>query len=400
MGRTKVYSWLKVFRHKTKLKHIHEYRDLIKYLKRGYKVSGRFHSYNKASLHDKTIVLDGAFNRIKYNPVCKTIRVGAAVQIKTIMKRLSKHGRRLPNSGNFFEQTFAGAAVTGTHGFGNGASMADAVLQFNAVVIENGKYIYVTGNEPDLLRDPSVVCITDLIIKTLPEQSFEVTNCVCTLSDLKPAEENIARAFAILPYSDQKDPVCLIAEYKIADSIPPKTSSAPRKRVRPWQWWRVKLWWLIDGWFPPLRRVVQRVLSFIKLKPFKVYTDPKDYDALYDPDPGLTGQTGGIKFSRWSYRPTYTCYNIALFCEPDKTKELIMYAIKESESIKRTLLRCFIGVRQLSDTSSCRFTGNARGPVDAIDFYCSPKHAEYLIQLQRKIQREFDVRPHYGKTVH
>lgn len=396
MRRQRVYSWLKVYSRRSIVKQAKFYTDLEWYLKRGYKTSGTFHSYNKSALHNKIVQLDGHFKTIEYNKLCETVRIGGGAKIKDIMVELLKHGRRLPNSGNHFEQTFAGAAITGTHGFGKEASMADFVLSFEAYYKVRWRKVELrTSSDPSDLRHPDLVSVTYLILKTKPVQSFKVTNCVCRLSDIKPTDK--ARAYAILPYS-HKDPITMIAEYENNDEV--EVADIPvRKRTRPIQWWRVKLWWFFDGYFPMLRKIIQRNLNYLKMKPFTVYTHPNDYDALYDPDPGLTGQTGGIKFSRWAYRPTYVAYNVSVFSNPSETVDIVRFAIRRSEELKSSLLRCFIAVRELSDQSRVSYTGNARGAVDAIDLYCSPRNAKHLVKLQKEIQSKFDVRIHYGKTV-
>jgi hypothetical protein len=407
-----VYSWLKVFRQKALVKRAYYYDDLEFYLQNDFKVAGSFHSYNRSALHHKIVLLEGIFKVLQYNPICKTITVGAGVKVHEIMEELSKHGRRLINSGNFFKQTYVGAAINGTHGFGKNASIADQIIRiggFQRIGIYPERFENCSWDD---VQSMDLMSITAVTLNTAPEQSFKVTSCVCTLSEIDQhveplkasyREHNedvvISSAYAVLPYSDKEDPVTLVAFYEDNNEVDVGDVPQKRKRVRPWHWWRVKLWWMIDGWFPPLRRYVQRAISFLKLKPFVVYTHPKDFDALYDPDPGLTGQTGGIKFSRWAYRPTYTCYNIALFVKPEDIEQVLRFSIDESERIKKTLLRCFIGCRVMCDKSDVWFTGNAHGPMVAVDWYCTPKNAKYLIQLQQAIQKKFNVRPHLGKTV-
>lgn len=389
-----IYSWLEVFKKRALVTEVSNYEDLYARLNEGFRVSGNFHSYNKSALHKKVIQLRGEFETLQYNPYCKTIRVGAATKIKAIMEELVKHGRTLPNSGNFFEQTIGGAILGCTAGFGKSASIADAALQMEATFLIGGELFTYVTDDISLAKNESFRAVTHLVLKTIPTRSFKVTNCVCNLSDVK--NDNTMKAYAVLPYSDPNDPVCLIANYEI-NTTGKVASSVRRKKARPWHWWRVKLWWKIDQFFPPLRRWIQRALNFLKLKPFVIYTDPNDWDALYDPAPGLSRKHAD--FTRWSYRPTFVAWNTALYVHPADTKDLIRYAVSESEKLKSTLLRCFIGVRPMTDKSSVAFTGNAEGPVDAVDFYCSPKDSKYLIQLQKRIQKKFMTRPHHGKTV-
>lgn len=394
----KVESWLGVFKKLTKYEEVGDYSSLLKLLEQGYKPSGSFHSYNRAALHDKTIKITGRFDKLEYSEKYEVIQIGASTTIRQIMEELLKYDRKLLNSGNFFEQTFIGAAITGTHGYGENSPLADSILQFEGVYDVNGELFVMVSHDPSDLRHPDLKAVTWAVLATAPTESYKVTNCVCKLSDVGPNVKGIAQAYAVLPYSNPQDPVCLIAHYESnTDVIVPKMKRY--KRTRPWQWWRVKLWWKFDQYLPFTRRFIQRVLNFIKLKPFVIYTHPHDYDALYDPDPGLTGTTGKVSFTRWAYRPTHTGYNVSLFAKPEDTADIITFAIEQSDRLKRTLLRSFIAVRCLQGQSRVDFAGNADGPRDAIDFYCTPKHAKYLIELQRRIQDNFDVRPHYGKTV-
>ena len=403
-----IQSWTGVFKQSAQVIDVADHAELREALKFPAKVIGSLHSYNDSALFHRVIRLGDEFKYLSIG-YDSTLAVGAATQIKDIMQYLLEYNLRLPNSGNFREQTVAGALIGGTHGFGMQASMADMVTTFAGYFRGRDRdIVWRTGQSPSDLRNPDLLAVTDMILKVVPLQSVEVTNCVCRLSDIKPHTTDSARAYAVLPYSGD-DPVCTIADYRPATTTKEDgtkqvvdydgSADEPlyKKGRLPWKWWRLKAWWAIDAFFPPLRRWVQRGLSFIEMKPFTITTHPRDIDALYDPYPGPDGSS--LRFSRWAYRPTFTCYNTALFVLPEDVEEVVRFAISESEMIHRTLLRCFIGVRELRDSSNVTFAGNFEGPVSAVDLYCSPKHADKLIALQKRIQDKFWTRPHHGKTV-
>lgn len=397
-----IQSWTGVFKIKAAVIDCNSHRDIYKALKYPSKVIGSLHSYNQMPLAPRVIKLGSYFDYtilLTNNPGNHLVQVGASTKIKDLMNYLVKHDLRLKNSGNHREQTIAGALIGGTHGFGKNAPMADSVTSFQGVWRnrDNSLDYRMSTNASDLRR-PDLLCVTEVTIEVVPCTSYKVDNCVCRLSKIEPHSTDTARAYAVLPFSG-KDPVVTVADYTPVTDTPAYKIKRVKKKSLPWKWWRLKIWWALDRFVPPIRRVVQRALGLINMKPFTLYTHRHDIDALYDPFPGPDGPEGNLKFTRWAYRPTYTCYNISIFVRPEDVKNVIKYAIYESDQIRWSLLRCFIGVRELSDTSKVSFAGNFEGPVSAIDFYCTPKHADDLIWLQRKIQNRFWTRPHYGKTV-
>lgn len=383
-------SWRNVFKRKSEVYVANNKVELKAAIELGCtKVIGSLHSYNTAAFADKVVKLDGDFKRINFDIENNTCLVGAAAQIKDVMAVLLKNGRRLINSGNHREQTFVGACITGTHGFGPKATMADQIIYSSGI----DDFDYTLHGEP--FKPKSFV--TQVEIETAPLTQYEITNCICRLSDIK-GTQSIQRAFAVLPYSGQ-DPVIIKAEYKqmepnlldyqteaISIDAPVKEFDIP---------WKIRLWWEVDKRIPIFRKIVQRTLSFASIKPWKKVTAFDDIDALYHQEAGFDN---GSDFKLWAYKPTYTCYNTALFIKPEDTQEVIKFAIEQANKIDKYLLRCFIGIRELTDKSDYELAGNFEGPVNAVDFYCTPKKAQKLIQLQKLIQDKFWTRPHMGKT--
>ena len=402
-----VQSWLGVFKYSTNYHYAQSIPHLLDIIRsnrhRWLKITGKRHSYNTASFANHMVELGDNFNVLRFDLKSKQCYVGAATQIKDVMEFLLLNKRRLANSGNHREQTFVGSIFGSTHGFGAKASMADMVTRFDAIIWPRNEALRYEQNLPACrLGGEDIIAVTGVWIDTSPLVQFQVDSCVCNLSDV---EYNVttARAFQVLPYSDPKNPVTIINDYKPLPFIEKYEIRINYKNYKnsfklPLRWWRLKLWWFIDWRFPRLRRWIQRALNYLKIKPRRYLTSPYDIDAQYHPFEGLDGKENP-RFLLWAYKPTYTCFNTALFTKLADTTEVIQFAIREAEKINPTLLRCFIGVRILSDKSKHKWCGNFDEPRAAVDLYCSPENAHELVNLQRRIQDRFDTRSHVGKTV-
>jgi len=375
-------SWTGVFKKKAIVYEVTTYDELRELMP--IKVSGSLHSYNNIALGERVAFLKGPAYDFIYPAEDDTFWVGAATPVSRVVEVLLDHHRRLVNRGNFDRQTLVGAALTGTHGFGKTAVIADSIVESKQI-------------------GSAVVAIR---IKTAPLTRYKVRQSAMLLKNATKAPTSM-RAYAVLPYSSNDgNPVCLVADYSPIEAtykdcpeclglsvIEPHHTHY--KRAKPPV--HLKLWWRLDQMFPPLRRVIQRALYHFRLDRTLV-TGSHDVDAIYDPVPGIAGNNTW-DFKMWAYRPTYVCYNVALFVRPRDTEAFIRTAIIEGEKLKKNLFRCMIGVRQLTDRGQYFRGGNRRGPRNAVDLYCSPKDAKHLIKLQRILQERFDTLPHFGKTV-
>jgi len=342
-----------------------------------FKISGSLHSYNRAALHHTVIHLEGEFKNIVQMDNGNYM-VGAGATIEEVAIRLMKDGRRLLNSGNHMKQTLVGAMLGGTHGFGPDASMVDMIVKS-----------YQFDGYTELIRAVQ--------IRTLPLASYAVVNCVCKLSDLIQKQRAWSEvAYAVLPYSGE-DPTCIVANYaKMRSYFKPNSVHGLGRKI-PWSWWKLRLWWAVDAYFPPLRRLIQKFSNFLTAKTWQVTASAYDIDFRYDTAPGTSGDT--LNFLLWAYKPTHTSFNIALHFKPEDTEEVIKFIVSESEKIKPGMLRNFIGVRKLTTKSNWALAGNFECPTDAIDMYCSPKDAKHLMELQFRLQANFWTMAHRGKTV-
>lgn len=347
---------------------------------------GKSHSYNRSALHKKIIRLGPSFDYVDKLDGNRFV-IGAATSIEDVMLKLREYGLRLPNSGNHRQQTFVGACIGGTHGFGENATMMDCVKTIRSIE----------------------TVVYEVEIEAVPLTVYEVTHCVCPLSDLKEQSETSARSYAVMPYSG-KDPLCIISEYRDMPDITDEERDEfgwlnneemadrenPRWETEKKTWWRIRVIQWLQKTFPLFQRCGQKLLNFAKMRKWKEITDINDIDALYHPWP--EADRGPIKNSKWLYwsqRPTYQYYNICLAAKPEQTQEIIKRIIE----LGNNKLSGFLGVRELKDKSNYEKALNFDGPRNAIDIYVYPKHADIAHKVQKQIEKEFEVRLHPSKSI-
>lgn len=404
-----INSWLHAYEQSSTVIEVNTVAELQLALFEGEcKIVGKFHSYNRAALHDRTVILGEGFKSLHYDSDTQTCKVGAASTIREVMEYLLIHGRRLPNSGNMMQQTFVGACKTGTHGFGLDACMSDCVIEIEYIA-RHGSIVKTKGMPVEWIKTIGRP-ILSMRIKTLPLSEYVVTNSICRLSELlktrRSQDKNlgpIERSYLVLPYSGV-DPVCVVADYQKSALYFHQVSEA--RRAMPWDWFKLRAFWAFDNRFPWIANRLSRMMNLATGKTWKTRTELTDLDFRYDVAPGVSLDT--MSFKLWAMKPTFQLYNTALFFKPEETRDAIREAIRFAQQIKPGLLRSFIGIRQLSDPSTVPFAGNYLEPRHAMDLYCAKPKAgqnegdrdcDYLIRVQRHLQREFDTRPHLGKTV-
>lgn len=384
----KLSSWLRVH----EINSMHTVANDIKELKYaidlGAKPIGSLHSYNKIALHKKTVSLGKSFEFLKYNEKKDTLFCGASAKIDDIMIYLNQKHRRMVNCGNYRKQTIIGAVLT-TSGFGNDSMIVDSVI--GAAVLDDNleiKYIH------DMSKIHDYRVVLALEIRTLPVQSFLFESHVKRLSEVKFYGQ---MAVSVLPYSDPIRPSCLVSTFEPNYSQEHSFASLSKIKFGFFKNWRLHLWWWVDANIPMLRRAVQRFVSFLRIKPTQIVTSPFDYDYLYHPWPQLDSIEDRPNFLLWAYKPTLTSYNLAFAINKDQFIQCIQFIIKEADKIDKTLLRCFIGCRYMSNKSKVTWAYNYSGPKVMIDLYCTPSKHKKLEILQRRVIDRFEAIPHRAK---
>lgn len=103
--------------------------ELIEILDRhsgcNFRAVGSLHSWSEAALGEEVVISLRLFDQVESMPSAgsvssdaNSIWVGAGIQIKHLLAKLSRIGKTLPSLGLITEQTLAGAISTGTHGSG------------------------------------------------------------------------------------------------------------------------------------------------------------------------------------------------------------------------------------------------------------------------------------------
>lgn len=367
------------------------------------KTIGSLHSYNEAALSPYSFKLGKTYDYVYLCPETGMARIGGAATIESVMLNLRDGGRRVLNSGNFRKQTFVGAALTGTHGYGKSASMIDQVLGFKGFLIgadSEPEYIEAEGSH----GIEHMIVVTEVLIKTAPLTAHMIEHCACKLSDLNlDMGKDRAMSFQILPYSG-KDPAVLINFVK---PIPFNVlSGRPAKFFKftlPFKWQIIRSYWFLDSAVPALRSLLQKIIGMARLEPWKVIASKFDLDFLYHEEKGLdfdgsNEMRSKISLKLWAMKPTFRSHNVAFAVKPKDFKEIIKFIIALEAAVYPGVFECFIGCRYLSDSSDSNLALNHGGPMIVIDLYSSPKRANELHAMQKEVAELFDVRLHRGKT--
>lgn len=126
-----IQSWLGVFGQEAHVIEVDTIDELREVLAEGpCKVVGSMHSYNRAAIADTVVKLGRDFKQLEYHPENQTCTVGAACTVREVMEFLMEHDRRVVNFGNHMAQTYVGAAIGGTVGFGESASVVDSIIEY------------------------------------------------------------------------------------------------------------------------------------------------------------------------------------------------------------------------------------------------------------------------------
>lgn len=396
-------SWLGVFKDEAEEKRIVNLRQLKKVIQEDdFGCVGTSHSYNGVQLYKGNLLdlRNSYLDQITYDEEDKTVTVEPSVSVRKLKEFLDKKNRQLYNSGNYMDQTVIGALITGTHGYGDNAVMAESISEIS-IIDKEGYVVTIDEYHPDFnfmaISFGVIQPIIKLKLKTKPISQYRITSCLCDISEIKFGG-NIA--FAVFPYSHDSDPICAITEIK---ELP--TWLEPTKRPKDWGIFEsikgclIKYYWLFDKRMPKLRKFVQKGIRKLKGSIQKdIITDPHDIDYLYDPYPLVEHDVSPI-LSRKIMKPTHTSYNLSFFCPQEICKEVLKFVIKEGSKVNPNGFRNFIGVRNINTPSNLKFSGNYKGVVSSIDLYSNPDDASFLWEIQKLVFDKFEgIRPHWGKS--
>ncbi|WP_185960218.1 FAD-binding protein [Erythrobacter insulae] len=370
---------------------------------------GQSHSYNGVQVAPSlNAVLMGksTLDFCDVDPLAKTVTCGPSTTIEQLKRELLEYDLKMFNSGNYMAQTVIGALVTGTHGYGAKATMADAVTQLT-FLDGQGKIVALNRSDPSfryaILSFGTIGPIISVTLEAASLESFQSDAWITRLSKKNALQKgSIATSWAVVPYSDPDDPLIMLHTLRQA-----KTGKA-KKRHRPniLSWagiatFIIERYWAIDRLLPALRRPLQRLADRLNIRSHRrTITDPRDLDYLYDPEPFLKSQRSPDILTGL-FSTTHTAYNLAFHVPLDRAEEVVKFILLEVDKWRslRFFLKSLIGVRELSDKSPLPFAGNFEGPTAAIDLFADTRDYAWLERLQREVLTQFDqVRPHWGKS--
>ncbi|WP_369025068.1 FAD-binding protein [Qipengyuania sp. RANM35] len=409
-GKRRIFSWIHVFRGEAEALIPNDETKLAADIAKGcFSCVGQSHSYNGVQIVpgiNAMMMPEGGFKNLSYDPATGIATVGASISVRTCKEFLLTHDRRLLNSGNFMAQTVVGALMTGTHGFGERAVMADAIHALT-FLDGNGQRVRLQRGDADFpyvaLSFGTIAPIIEIEIETVPTEAFISNSHINRLSKLRELQQGtIASNWCVLPYSDPEDPMMMLhalAHCAVAERVPEKKSGggifAPIAR------WVIGNYQTLDRFLPMLRRPMQRFLDRLNVKQHtQIQTDPRDLDYLYDPKPGLASERAP-DILHGMFSTTYTGYNLAFFVPLEKGPAVVKFIMREADDLRDLgfFLKGIISVREITRTSDVKFAANHREPMAAIDLFADPRDYAWLERLQRLVlQYEPATRPHFGKS--
>ncbi|MEM9273125.1 MAG: FAD-binding protein [Cyanobacteria bacterium P01_F01_bin.143] len=419
-----LYSWLKIHKsrpaYKAYPKSLSELQSLLQELKsqgQPYNFVGSSHSYNAIQCLDDNvaIIFDGSgLKSIKYDYLTQEVTVESGVTIEELKLFLRPLGRQLLTSGNYMKQRVIGALVTGTHGYGDqDAIMADSITAVK-LLNEDGEIVEITEkNDKETLKYLRVSfgylgAIISITLKTKPNEQYQVTQKLLTLSDLQSTLDDIAEkphALTMFPYSDAEDPyIGLIFLEKLDDYLTPKEVSIGTPIIGSISWALIKTFWAIDARFPVIRPFVQRLIGIFaqRREAEIIITSPDDLDYLYDYHPMLESERNPSIIKKL-FTTTFTAYNIAVFVPKNELAELFSFLHSLGKRLKeerpRQYFKNSIGARYVGKSTKSAMAGNFDIESYSVDIFFSTTDLELAEVVQDEIAKQFTVRPHWGKSI-
>lgn len=140
---------------------------------------GSGHSFNDSACSDGVQLHLERFDRlIRVDPAAGTIRVGAGMRLRTLVRKLDEAGLALASLGDIDHQTVAGAIATGTHGTGVTHGPLSSQLRSLRLMTPAGDAVTCSREEqPDLFAAArtgvgSVGIVTEATFEVLPSYSL------------------------------------------------------------------------------------------------------------------------------------------------------------------------------------------------------------------------------------
>lgn len=412
-GPRRLSTWMNVFRADVTAKVPCDEAALCDMIGHGrYSCVGKSHSYNGVQIAPETnamMMREGGLDTLEWRADYNgggIARIGASVSIEELKRFLLGHGQRMLNSGNYMQQTVVGAALTGTHGYGEHPVMADGLETLTFLNDSGERVTLVKGSRDFALAAISfgtLAPVVEIELRTVPLTAYISTAHITRLSQKEALKEgSVAASWAAVPYSNADDPMIML------HTLHPDGWSEDFKGFKPPTFsfaalvnWALRHYWAVDRLYPSWRRKLQRFADGLDIrKQQRCRTDPEDLDYLYDPQPGLM-QDRGPDFLRGVFSTTHTSYNLAFFVPLERAEAVVKFIMLEAENYRDLgfYLKSLIGVRELRGQSQLAFAATANGPVAAIDLFSDTRDYAWLERLQREVMAyEPRTRAHFGKS--
>lgn len=409
-SQTRIHSWMQVFFgdiHPRRFTSNEKLADFVR--DHDFSCVGQSHSYNGVQIVpglNTAMMGKSTLDICEVDPENRTVTCGPSTTIEQLKRALLDCDLKMLNSGNYMAQTVIGALVTGTHGYGAKATMADAVMELT-FLDGQGEPVTLRRGDPDfayaMVSFGTIGPIISVTLEATGLESFRSDAWITRLSKKENLKKgSVATSWAVVPYSDLFDPLIML------HTLRPATEGKSAKKHRPSLFsgagiamFIIERYWAIDRMLPALRRPLQRLADRLDIRSHRrTITNRRDLDYLYDPEPLLKSQRSPDILTGL-FSTTHTAYNLAFHVPLHQAEEVVKFILLEVDKcrILNFYLKSLIGVRELSDTSRLPFAGNFKGPTAAIDLFADTRDYAWLERLQREVLFRFDeVRPHWGKS--
>ncbi|MGR3278125.1 FAD-binding protein [Acaryochloris marina NIES-2412] len=382
-----------------------------------YNFVGSSHSYNGIQLvNDNVAVIfdSNDLKKISYNYDTQEVTVEAAVTIEELKLFLHPLGRQLISSGNFMKQRVVGALMTGTHGYGvEDVIMADSITAVTILDEDGCPHTLTEDEHEDVLKYIRVSLgylgvIVNLTLRTKQNEQFEVTQQIFQLSQLteKLTEYgNRSHAMTMFPYSDKKDPfIGFISLEKLNQFKKPASANMANAFITAISWFIITIIWKLNAQLPIFQELLQTLIGRFapSVEPEVIVTSPDDLDYLYDYHPMLESERNP-SIPRRILSSTYTAYNIAVFIPKADLPKLLSFLFDLAQEMKgenpQQYFKNSIGVRYVGQSEKSAMAGNYQQDSYSVDLFFSKTDLELAEHVQDLIAQEFEIRPHWGKTI-
>jgi L-gulonolactone oxidase len=363
------------------------------------RIVGRRHSYNDG-FYSRTcmISLERLSGVTAFDPERGTITCRAGTPIGTVCEYLDARGFALRYSGNFGEQTLAGALATGTHGYGRDGGLMSELVRGMSVLLSNGRLLRAC-EERDLaalrLNLGALGAVVDVTLAVERSGPCRYEAACMPRGEFRDRLDELARAneylrFVPHPFDERAVFYVTINRVPGAASDSGEYINGPCPRTA----------WLLVPWLrmPAVREWLGRAFGLGR----RGYALRVPFSSLLFIRSGVVQRHAGLARIGQLALERHRWLNMELSVPRDRYAEFDRIFAAEAPRLSR--------FSHGQPYYTCRVVGAARGVLlapshgrDAVfcDVHADPAlpwAREFLRRLEAVAIRELEARPHWGKA--